>query len=138
MVMEYEISEHAREFWTSAEAGRLVIQECSDCSKSQMYPRRRCVACGSRNLAYGPTSGLGTLYSWTTVVRNAAPAFHDDMPYVLAIVELAEGPRMLTRMLGCSDEELVCDMPVVLKFERSPDNRPLACFKPRDVAGEPE
>ena len=98
------------EFWSALHDGRLVVQRCRACKSLQMYPRARCVTCGSSEIDYESVSGAGTLYSFSTVMKYAPSAFADQMPYTLGIVLLAEGPRMLSWVVNCDMSALKCDM----------------------------
>src|SRR5207302_5366614 len=89
----------SRPFWEAARKHELKLQRCGACRKFVYYPRPRCPHCFSDQLSWETVSGLGTLYSYTIVHRASNRAFADG-PYVLAIVELAEGPRMTTNIAG--------------------------------------
>lgn len=86
-------------FWTEAKAHRLTIPLCLDCGKQHFYPRALCPHCHSERLEWTAVSGRGAIYSYTVARKPAGPAFSADLPYVIAIVELAEGPRMMTTMV---------------------------------------
>ncbi|GAB1823744.1 Zn-ribbon domain-containing OB-fold protein [Herbidospora sp. RD11066] len=86
----------SRPFWAGARDRRLVLQRCADCGRWQHYPRPLCLGCESTALESVPASGLGTIYSCTTVRIPARPDL--EPPYIAAIVELDEGPRMLTNI----------------------------------------
>jgi uncharacterized OB-fold protein len=85
-------------FWSSAREGRLLIQRCRACRRYQFYPRPFCLVCDSEEIDEIPASGLGTVYSRTTVHLDAAPELGLKPPYIVAIVELDEGPRLLTNL----------------------------------------
>ena len=85
-------------FWEAAARHNLVIQQCEDCTACQFYPRPICLACESRNLAWIGVSGDATIYALTTVHLRTAPEF--EPPYVTALVDLDEGVRMLTNIIG--------------------------------------
>lgn len=120
----------AQPFWDAAREHRLVLQHCADCDRPIHYPRVACPHCGSARVGWRPASGRGTVYSYTVVVNNAPSAFLADMPYVVAVIELAEGVRMLSNIVGCDPEDLVCDMPVEVVFEELNDEFTLPKFKP--------
>lgn len=122
---------YADGFWEAAERGVLAIQRCDSCGKLQLYPRRHCSKCGSATLGYVDSSGEGSVYTFSTIHRNPPSDFVDDLPYTLGIVELAEGPRLLTQIVGCKPEEISCDMPVRVEFVRR-DDRPLPFFAPAE------
>lgn len=87
-------------FWEAAREERLVIQQCKTCLRYQFYPRSFCLGCDSGQVEWVPASGLGTVYSRTTVHLNAGAELGLEAPYVVAIVELDEGPRLLTNLTG--------------------------------------
>jgi uncharacterized OB-fold protein len=77
---------------------------------------------------YEPLSGRGTVYSWTEILRNAPSRAKADVPYVLAIVRLEEGPQLLTRIVDADSQALECDVPVSVIFTRLGDHK-LPCFR---------
>ena len=107
-----------RPFWDGCAAGELRLQRCTDCGKPYFYPRSVCPACGSRNVEWFTASGRATLYSYV-INHRAAPGFADDAPYAIAVVQLDEGPRMMTNIIGlpATPEALVLDMPLQVTFE---------------------
>ncbi|MEH1017403.1 Zn-ribbon domain-containing OB-fold protein [Micromonospora sp. CPCC 206060] len=107
-----------RPFWDAAREGRLSVQHCDSCSSYLFYPRLACVECGSRRLSWVETSGRATLLSYV-IVHMPAPGFEEAAPYTLAIVRLAEGPTMMTNIVGVEPhpENLVLDMNLEVSFE---------------------
>jgi len=105
-------------FWDGCAAGELRLQRCLDCGKPYFYPRPACPACGSPNVEWFAASGDATLYSYV-ISHRPARGFEDDGPYAIAVVELAEGPRMMTNLAGvpATPEDLVLDMPLRVAFE---------------------
>lgn len=120
----------ARPFWDAARAGKLVLQHCEDCAMPIHYPRIACPHCGSDRLGWRAASGRGTVYSYTVVVSNAPSAFLADMPYVVAVIELDEGVRMLSNIVDCDVDALRCDMPVEVVFEELTEEFTLPKFRP--------
>jgi uncharacterized protein len=106
-------------YWDGAKAGELRIQRCVDCGgKPYFYPRDICPFCGSVNVEWFTASGNATLYSYV-INHRAAPGFEEEGPYAIAVVELAEGPRMMTNLVGVPNtpEALVLDMPLKVAFQ---------------------
>jgi uncharacterized OB-fold protein len=104
-------------FWDGCKAGELRLQRCTACQKSYFPPRPFCPVCGSRSVEVYSASGKAILYSY---VINQRP--RPDMgtaPHSIAVVELAEGPRMMTNIVGCpqTPEALQLDMPLEVTFE---------------------
>ena len=122
-------------FWAGAREQRLVIQKCADCEKHIFYPRLSCPFCFSDRLDWIEASGRGTIYSHTLVQNNPPSTFADDVPFVIAIVELEEGVRMMTNIVDCDPEVLHCEMPVEVTFERLTDEITLPKFKPLAKGG---
>lgn len=85
-------------FWRACAERRLVVQRCGDCGRHQFYPRPFCLACQSLAVEWVESKGEGTIYSLTTVRIPVTPEL--PPPYQVAIVELAEGPRLLTNIQG--------------------------------------
>jgi uncharacterized protein len=106
-------------FWDGCGRGELVIQRCLDCGKPYFYPRPVCPACGSVNVEWFTASGRATLYSYV-INHRPARGFENDGPYAIAVVELAEGPRMMTNIVGIPNTpaDLVLDMELQVTFEQ--------------------
>ena len=117
-------------FWEAAREHRLVVQQCRLCGNLQHYPRPFCIRCGADTIDWKECSGRGTVYTFTIVRQAATPAFAGRVPYVFAIVELEEGPRMTTNITGCPPEEVRVGMPVVAQFEDASDEVSLITFRP--------
>ena len=86
-------------FWEAAKAHKLVLQHCTDCGKFIHYPRAVCPHCNGQNLDWRDVSGEGTIHSFTVARRPAGPAFKEDVPYVIVLVDLKEGPRMMSNLV---------------------------------------
>lgn len=106
-----------RTFWDAMADGRLLLQVCAQCERPFFYPRSLCPNCGCLNLSTVVASGLGIIYSYTVVYRTS-PEFMADVPYVVAIVTLDEGPRMMTVILDCKPDEVRVDLPVQLAIQQ--------------------
>lgn len=116
------------EWWAGTERRQLLVQRCASCGAAQHYPRRSCTACSGTDLAMTAAAGEATLHSFTTVWRSP----HPDLvpPYVVALVRLAEGPLLLTRVVGTSEESLHCDQLLRLEWAPLADGRALPVFAP--------
>lgn len=113
--------ENTAAFWTAGKAGKLVLQRCQSCDRLQFYPRAMCATCLSDSLEWIEASGKGQLYSHTTVHRALMPGFEDAVPYVVALVELDEGVRLLCQLVNCEPEEAFVGMRVAVVFEQISD-----------------
>jgi uncharacterized OB-fold protein len=120
----------ARPFWDAAREERLIIQKCSACGEHVFYPRIACPHCSADSLEWVQASGKGTVYSYTVVEANAPSAFLADMPFVVAVIRLEEGVQMLSNVIGCDPQDVECDMPVEVVFEKRNEEFTLPKFKP--------
>jgi uncharacterized OB-fold protein len=104
-------------FYDGAARGELTIPRCETCARFVWYPEQSCPRDGSA-LVWIPVSGRATLFSWAVVRRAFLPAFEDKVPFVTALVALAEDPhvRLPTYIVDCAPESLVADAPVVVQF----------------------
>jgi len=89
-----------RPFWEHAKAGRLAVQRCDDCGDRHFPPSPICPACNSDRQSWTPVSGRGTLESWVAFHRAYWPGFQPDLPYDVCLVRLAEGPLLVSNLLG--------------------------------------
>jgi uncharacterized OB-fold protein len=104
-------------FWEGARAHKLRLPRCKDCGEVHFYPRCACPQCASVQLEWIDASGEGTIYSFTVVHRAPSPAFKDKLPYVVAVIALAEGPHLMTNIGGCAPENVRVGMPVEVAWE---------------------
>ncbi|MBO0511560.1 Zn-ribbon domain-containing OB-fold protein [Streptomyces beijiangensis] len=93
-------------YWSAAREGHLLIRRCADCGRAHHYPREFCPHCWSDHVEWERATGRATLYTWSTVHRNDLPPFGERVPYVAAVVDLAEGPRMMTEVVGVAETDL--------------------------------
>lgn len=93
-------------YWRAAAEGRLLIQHCPACGQRQHYPRAVCTRCGGTP-EWEEASGRGTVHTFTVIRQNGAPGFRDDGPYVVAMIELEEGPRLMGNVSHPVDEVYV-------------------------------
>jgi uncharacterized OB-fold protein len=93
-------------FWRALHGGRFLLQRCGTCERRQFYPRAACSHCGAMDLEWAPATGRGEVYSYTVIHRSGVPGWSDEVPYVVAIVELDEGPRMQSNIVGCEPSEV--------------------------------
>jgi len=107
------------EFYAWCARGELRLRRCLACREWCHVPRVTCPNCASTEFAWEPVKGTGRLYTWTVVHRAMHPAFMGDVPYAVVVVELDEGPRIVSGMVDCPIEALEMEMPVEVVFERS-------------------
>jgi uncharacterized protein len=121
----------ARPFWQGTHAHELRLQRCRACGSFQFPPQVLCRACLAEELDWTATSGQATVYSFVVQHRPATPAFVDDLPYVVAVVELDEGPLLLTNIIDCAPDQVEVGMPVEVTFVDATDEITLYPFRPR-------
>ncbi|MGA5446042.1 Zn-ribbon domain-containing OB-fold protein [Streptomyces umbrinus] len=111
-----EVDAFTRPYWDAAAEGRLLLRRCGACGRAHHYPREFCPRCWSEDVTWEPASGRATLYTWSVVHRNDLPPFGSRTPYVAAVVDLAEGPRMMTEVVGCGEGALRVGMALEVAF----------------------
>ncbi len=115
-------------YWEGVAHGELRIQRCENCDQYVFYPRSICPHCGSDRLMWVRASGEGTIYSYT-VVHQAFGPFAADVPFVVALVELEEGVRMMSRIVGAPREKIACGVSVRVTFEHVGEDVTLPYFE---------
>ncbi len=118
------------DYWAAARDHRFIIQRCTACGEHQFYPRGVCSHCLSSDLEWNEASGQGTVYSFSVNHRAPHPGFADKLPFVLAIIELAEGPRMMTNIVECDPESVTIGMAVTVTFDDVTEEVTLPKFRP--------
>lgn len=129
-----EIDEESRPFWEACRRHELYVQKCGDCGALRYYPRALCGNCLSSNTRWVKCSGRGEVYTYTVTYQNRGAGFRDELPYVLAYIELEEGVRMLSNVIGCDPGSVRIGMPVEVVFEDINEEIALPKFKPREVS----
>lgn len=122
-------------FWDATSEGRFELQRCDTCGAVIFYPRVNCPECGSRTLSAIDASGRGEVYTFTVARRPTHRAFADAGPYVIAIVELEEGPHVTTNIVDCDPDDVTVGMAVELTFDTPDEGPPLPLFRPAAAAG---
>jgi uncharacterized OB-fold protein len=129
-----EITPLNEPFWNGTRNGKLVMQRCQDCNAWVWCPRPVCGECGGANLKWTELSGRGTVFAFTVireVVGHALRGFGPDIPYVTAWIDLDEGPRFCSNIIGSPIESVRIGMPVEVVFEPADDRITLPKFKPQ-------
>src|SRR5437773_9732727 len=111
------IDEESKGFWEACQRHELYVQKCRACGALRYYPRALCPSCLSDATDWVLSSGRGTVYTYTVTYQNQAAGFRDELPYVLAYVELDEGPRILTNVVNTPADTVTIGMPVEVVFE---------------------
>lgn len=106
-----------RPFWDGARRRELWVQSCGSCGGYIFYPRYICPACGADRLGWDQVSGLGRVFTYTVARKPTHPAFADRVPYIIAVVELDEGPKLTTNVVGIDPEDVSIGLPVRASYE---------------------
>lgn len=131
-------------FWDGLKAHELQLQRCEDCGESFFFPRLHCPHCGSRRVSWQRASGAATLYTYTVARIPTLPEFTDEMPQILAVAQLAEGPHLNTTVVGVPESELKVGMALRPVFDDRPGLVSLLRFtaidsaQPGVIAAEPQ
>ena len=120
-------------FWDATKTHELTYQTCNDCDNIIFYPRRHCTKCGSGNSTVNVSKGEGTVYTFSVVMQSRHPAFKDLGAYAVAYIDLDEGFRMMSNVLGVDDpvNDIQCGMRVKVRWEdQGKGNVSLPLFEP--------
>jgi uncharacterized OB-fold protein len=115
-------------YWEALTGHQLLMQRCLSCGELQFYPRSGCRSCGGTDLTWEEMSGRGTIYSYTVIHRAPFEAFAADVPYVYAVVELDEGPRVVTTIETKDFDAVDVDRPVTAIYDDVTDTVTLLRF----------
>ena len=118
-------------FWDAAADHRLVVQRCDGCGRWIWQPRPLCPSCGAVDPAWQPVSGNGVVVSWTVIHGPVLPVWEAETPFTVLLVELAEGVRMVGRLVEAGPAALAMGMAVALRW-RHEAGTPLPAWAPRD------
>jgi uncharacterized OB-fold protein len=119
------------EFYGHLAAGRLRLQRCAACGRWRHPPRVLCGACASDRWQWQPVSGRGTVHTWTVTHQALVPSFAEDLPYAVVVVELEEGPRLVTAVRGIDPGALRLGLALEVRIARVSDTIGLHYFVPR-------
>ncbi len=119
-------------YWEKAQAHELWLRRCNACEHAYFYPRDFCPDCGSRDVSWVQASGKGTLHTFAIVHRAPVPAFRDHVPFVVAMVDLEEGPRIPTNLVDVEPDpaHIHVGMAVEVAFADLTDEITLPVFRP--------
>ncbi|MGW0566263.1 Zn-ribbon domain-containing OB-fold protein [Streptomyces tauricus] len=133
-----EIDAFSRPYWDAAADGRLLLRRCGACGRAHHYPREFCPHCWSEAVTWERASGRATLYTWSVVHRNDLPPFGARTPYVAAVVDLAEGPRMMTEVVECGEADLRVGMALEVTFRAAAEELEVTFRAAAKALGEAE
>ncbi len=117
-------------YWEGAKAHRLLVQKCRDCAGHWHPPSTICPSCGARDWDWVAASGRGRVFSFVTYHRVYNKGWDGELPYVVAVIELEEGARLLSNLIGIAAAEVVCDMAVEVVFDDVTPDVTLPKFRP--------
>lgn len=127
-----EITDLTRPFWSAAREGRLVVQRCAGCGTLGFHPKPWCVECGDRRLEWVEVRKTGTVYSHSvaTAVMMNLPGWKRELPLVLCLVDLDDGPRLYAQLTDCTPDDVRIGMRVQAHFESISDEAGVPKFRP--------
>jgi uncharacterized protein len=127
------VNPEVKPFWEATAEGRLLLPKCLECASLIWYPRPFCPSCASTRVEWIQASGRGTIYSFTVNRRGQADlaAYREAGVYVLAYVELEEGPRVMTNIVDCDPDSLSIGQQVEVVFHDTGQGTALPRFRPR-------
>jgi len=117
-------------YWKAAAAGDLALPQCQQCNRAFWYPRPLCPRCGSDRIAWIKARGSGRIHTFTVVRQSPDPFFRTRVPFVVAVVELDEGPLILSNLVGCDIASVAIGMPVAAQFEAAQEGLAIPLFRP--------
>lgn len=123
------VNSETKPFWDATAEGRLVLPHCTACGFVIWYPRSFCPECHSREVVWKEATGQGSIYSFS-ITRKGQGEYRNATPYVLAYVELDEGPRVLTNIVDCDPESLSVGQRVRVSFQDTGQGTALYRFTP--------
>jgi uncharacterized OB-fold protein len=115
-------------YWDALREHRLVLKRCNECNRFHFFPRAICPHCYSDSLEWAQVSGFGELYTYTVARRPAGPAFKPDAPYIVALVTLDEGPRMMTNLINIAPADVRIGARVAVSYDDVTDKITLPKF----------
>ncbi|HVU71747.1 MAG TPA: Zn-ribbon domain-containing OB-fold protein [Mycobacteriales bacterium] len=121
--------QEAAQYWAAALEGKLLVQRCTACNHHQLYPRVHCLVCRSP-VEWIESAGTGTVYSRTIIRQNMSRSFRHLLPYVVALVDLDEGPRLMTNIVNVPADDVQIGDRVRVRFEPVSDQAALPLFEP--------
>lgn len=123
-------SPHAKPYWDACLKSRLILQRCTECANIQFPPRAACARCWQDTIEWIDASGRGVVHSYSIVSRPPEASFQSMVPYAVALIDLSEGPRMLSNVVGCAPEDVRIGMEVTVEFQKIAAGVALPVFRP--------
>jgi uncharacterized OB-fold protein len=126
-------SAESQAYWDGLRDRKLLMPRCDACGKYWFPPSLLCPHCNATNWTWTSTSGRGRIFSYVVYHRIYHPGFADEVPYAVAVIELDEGPRMVSNVIGIAPDKLACDLPVQVVYQPITDTITLPKFEPAAV-----
>jgi len=123
-------------WWEGCRRHELLLQRCMQCGHRQFYPRTICTACMSESLEWTRSAGRGRVRTFTICRRAVSAAYAGDVPYVIALVQLEEGPTMMSNIVECDPESVTIGMRLEVVFEQWSEEITLPQFRPAPAANQ--
>lgn len=120
----------SKPFWEAAKAHKLTVQKCDSCSGTWFPPATICPHCGSLEHQWIEVSGQGKVHTFVVFHRLYHKGWDGEIPYTVAVVELAEGPRMMANIIGIPPDKVACEMPVKVVFDDVTPDVTIPKFQP--------
>ncbi len=124
------VNDDNKDFWAGCKVHQLRFQRCQSCGHVRWPASLFCPLCFSRETEWIVSEGKGRVYTYAVYHVAYHPGFENELPYVVAIVKLEEGPRLLTNIVGCQPDEVTCEMPVEVTWEDITEEFSLPKFRP--------
>jgi uncharacterized protein len=126
-----QVTPEMKPFWDAARRHELVVQRCTGCGTHRFPARDICSRCLSRDAAWTPVSGRGSVFSWAIMHQVYHPGFAAEVPYAVVVIELDEGARVVSNLVDCAPADIRAGMPVEVVFDDVASDVSLPKFRPR-------
>jgi len=129
-----QVTSETQPFWDGTAEGRIDLAQCSACGLIPWYPRAVCPDCQGTEFSWKTMAGTGTVYSFSVTRAGGGRAWKPHLPFVVAYVELDEGPRLLTNLVDCDPDQVTIGMEVTAVFEPTAEGPALIRFRPASAS----
>jgi uncharacterized protein len=120
----------SKPYWDGLKQHKLLMQRCDGCGKFWFPPSLLCPHCNDGRFTWSETKGTGRVFSFVVYHRVYHPGFADEVPYTVAVIELDEGPRLISNVIGIPPDQVVCDMRVKIAYDDITDAMTIPKFAP--------
>ena len=123
-------NEDSYPYWNATNNNQLLLQHCKSCGRYRFPPQHLCPNCWSEDVEWLPVSGKGEVYTFAIARQAIRPDWRDKVPYVVALVQLDEGPKIFSNVIDCAPENVEIGMKVAVTFEHVTEEMALPKFRP--------